>query len=103
MLFLNDSCKNLCKIKFQPLKVVLALKNEWVKIISKLLITIYIYIYIIYINILYKYIINILDIYFYNLQCMEIHCIKSNVKQGPNMYKSIKRFCMEAYSGLSKS
>ena len=101
MLFRNDSCKNLCKIKFQPLKVVLALKNEWVKIISKLLITIYIY--IIYINILYKYIINILDIYFYNLQCMEIHCIKSNVKQGPNMYKSIKRFYMEAYSGLSKS
>ena len=101
MLFRNDSCKNLCKIKFQPLKVVLALKNEWVKIISKLLITIYIY--IIYINILYKYIINILDIYFYNLQCMEIHCIKSNVKQGPNMYKSIKRFYMEAYSGISKS
>ena len=101
MLFGNDSCKNLCKIKFQPLKVVLALKNEWVKIISKLLITIYIY--IIYINILYKYIINILNIYFYNLQCMEIHCIKSNVKQGPNMYKSIKRFYLEAYSGLSKS
>ena len=103
MLFRNDSCKNLCKIKFQPLKVVLALKNEWVKIISKLLITIYIYIYNIYINILYKYIINILDIYFYNLQCMEIHCFKSNAKQGPNMYKSIKRFYMEAYSGLSKS